>query len=174
MHINVSAEQHTHSIKQLLKNLSTNPVSVKELGQWGLEIGSQILRVSLSLLSNIIALCIHVCHFSALCFNSVSIISFCRFKVELYLLKLSTSSLRLVYQAQISPGPEMLSGKPQSALWGTVSSTNPSQNLDQNLTVWIHFYSVPFIHCIFRFPSVPGPSSILAAVQSRLRSWLQP
>lgn len=46
MHISVSPEQHTHSVKQLLKNISTNPESVKELGQWGLEIGSQILMVS--------------------------------------------------------------------------------------------------------------------------------
>ncbi|KAM9360170.1 piwi-like protein 2 [Symphorus nematophorus] len=45
MHINVSSEQHTHSIKQLLKNISTNPESLKELSRWGLEIGSQILVV---------------------------------------------------------------------------------------------------------------------------------
>lgn len=47
MHINVSGEQHTHSIKQLLKNISSNPESVKELSRWGLEIGSQILMVRL-------------------------------------------------------------------------------------------------------------------------------
>lgn len=46
MHINVTPEQHTHSVKQLLRNISANPESVKELGQWGLEIGSQILMVS--------------------------------------------------------------------------------------------------------------------------------
>ena len=45
MHINVSSEQHTHSIKQLLKNISTNPESEKELRRWGLEIGSEILVV---------------------------------------------------------------------------------------------------------------------------------
>ena len=45
MHINVSGEQHTHSIKQLLKNISTNPESLKELSRWGLEIGSGILMV---------------------------------------------------------------------------------------------------------------------------------
>ncbi|KAM3610700.1 uncharacterized protein V6R79_007566 [Siganus canaliculatus] len=42
MHINVSGEQHTYSIKQLLKNLSTNPESLKEFSRWGLEIGSEI------------------------------------------------------------------------------------------------------------------------------------
>ncbi|XP_056889498.1 piwi-like protein 2 [Takifugu flavidus] len=45
MHISVTPEQHTHSVKQLLKNISTNPESVKQLGQWGLEIGSQILMI---------------------------------------------------------------------------------------------------------------------------------
>uniref|UniRef100_A0A671UFG7 Piwi-like protein 2 n=1 Tax=Sparus aurata TaxID=8175 RepID=A0A671UFG7_SPAAU len=43
MHINVSGEQHTSSIKQLLKNISTNPESQKELSRWGLEISSQLL-----------------------------------------------------------------------------------------------------------------------------------
>ncbi|XP_062240466.1 piwi-like protein 2 [Platichthys flesus] len=43
IHINVSSEQHTHSIKQLLKNVSTNPESQKELSRWGLEIDSKIL-----------------------------------------------------------------------------------------------------------------------------------
>lgn len=46
MHINVSSEQHINSIKQLLKNISVHPESIKELGQWGLEIGSQIVMVS--------------------------------------------------------------------------------------------------------------------------------
>ena len=45
MHINVSGEQHTYSIKQLLKNIATNPESLKELSRWGLEIGSDILVV---------------------------------------------------------------------------------------------------------------------------------
>ncbi|XP_041642825.1 piwi-like protein 2 isoform X2 [Cheilinus undulatus] len=45
MHINVSSEQHTQSIKQLLKNMSTNPESLKELNRWGLEIGSEILMI---------------------------------------------------------------------------------------------------------------------------------
>lgn len=45
MHINVSGEQHTHSIKQLLKNISSSPESVNELGRWGLEIGTEILMV---------------------------------------------------------------------------------------------------------------------------------
>ncbi|XP_038559876.1 piwi-like protein 2 [Micropterus salmoides] len=43
MHINVSSEQHTQSIKQLLKNISTNAESQKELSRWGLEICSEIL-----------------------------------------------------------------------------------------------------------------------------------
>ncbi|XP_028269656.1 piwi-like protein 2 [Parambassis ranga] len=43
MHINVSTEQHTQSINELLKNISTNPESLKELSRWGLEIGSDIL-----------------------------------------------------------------------------------------------------------------------------------
>nr|XP_046241740.1 piwi-like protein 2 isoform X2 [Scatophagus argus] len=45
MHINVSGEQHLHSIKQLLKNLRTNPESLKELSRWGLEIGSEVLVI---------------------------------------------------------------------------------------------------------------------------------
>lgn len=47
MHINVSGEQHTHSIKQLLKNINTNPESVNELGGWGLEVGTEILMVGI-------------------------------------------------------------------------------------------------------------------------------
>ncbi|XP_059192376.1 piwi-like protein 2 isoform X2 [Centropristis striata] len=43
MHINVSGEQHTHAIKQLLKNISANPESLKELSRWGLAIDSEIL-----------------------------------------------------------------------------------------------------------------------------------
>ncbi|XP_047446909.1 piwi-like protein 2 [Mugil cephalus] len=42
MHINVSSEQHTHSINQLLKNISGNPESLKELSRWGLEFGSDV------------------------------------------------------------------------------------------------------------------------------------
>lgn len=49
MHINVSSEQHTQSMKQLLKNISTKPESVKELGRWGLEISTQIMMVRLLL-----------------------------------------------------------------------------------------------------------------------------
>ncbi|XP_029295481.1 piwi-like protein 2 [Cottoperca gobio] len=43
MHINVSSEQHTHSINQLLKNISTNPESQKEISRWGLDIDSEIM-----------------------------------------------------------------------------------------------------------------------------------
>uniref|UniRef100_A0A3B5AYK6 Piwi-like protein 2 n=1 Tax=Stegastes partitus TaxID=144197 RepID=A0A3B5AYK6_9TELE len=45
MHINVSSEQHTHSIMQLLKNISANPESLKEISRWGLEIGKEILVI---------------------------------------------------------------------------------------------------------------------------------
>ncbi|XP_071774763.1 piwi-like protein 2 [Centroberyx gerrardi] len=45
IHINVSAEQHTHSIKQLLKNIRTNPESLKELSRWGLDIDNNILMI---------------------------------------------------------------------------------------------------------------------------------
>ncbi|XP_041827468.1 piwi-like protein 2 [Melanotaenia boesemani] len=45
MHINVSSEQHTHSIKQLLKNISSNPESLKEISRWGLEIDSKIVMI---------------------------------------------------------------------------------------------------------------------------------
>ncbi|KAE8291709.1 Piwi-like protein 2 [Larimichthys crocea] len=48
-HINVNCEQHTHSIKQLLKNISTNPESMKEISRWGLEIDSEILLIPLSM-----------------------------------------------------------------------------------------------------------------------------
>ncbi|KAM8887213.1 piwi-like protein 2 isoform 2-T2 [Spinachia spinachia] len=46
MHINVSAEQNTHSIKQLLKNISTNPESTKELDRWGLNIDSTLVVIA--------------------------------------------------------------------------------------------------------------------------------
>lgn len=45
MHINVSSEQHTHSLKQLLKNINTNPEAQTELARWGLEISQDILVV---------------------------------------------------------------------------------------------------------------------------------
>ncbi|XP_010795260.1 piwi-like protein 2, partial [Notothenia coriiceps] len=43
MHINVSGEQHTNAIKQLLKNISTNPESQNELSRWGLDLDSNIV-----------------------------------------------------------------------------------------------------------------------------------
>lgn len=45
VHINVSVEQHTHSLKQLLHNISTNQEAEQELSRWGLEISSNILVV---------------------------------------------------------------------------------------------------------------------------------
>uniref|UniRef100_A0AAV2MSY8 Piwi-like protein 2 n=1 Tax=Knipowitschia caucasica TaxID=637954 RepID=A0AAV2MSY8_KNICA len=44
-YINVSTEQHTHSIKQLLKKFNTHPESQKELNKWGLEVGSEIMII---------------------------------------------------------------------------------------------------------------------------------
>ncbi|KAM4746677.1 piwi-like protein 2 [Anableps anableps] len=44
-HISVSSEQHTNAIKQLLKNINSNPESLKELSRWGLEISSEILMI---------------------------------------------------------------------------------------------------------------------------------
>ncbi|XP_066509363.1 piwi-like protein 2 isoform X2 [Hoplias malabaricus] len=43
MHINVSAEQHTLSIKQLLQNISSSSEALTELSRWGLHISSEIL-----------------------------------------------------------------------------------------------------------------------------------
>ncbi|XP_076853988.1 piwi-like protein 2 isoform X2 [Brachyhypopomus gauderio] len=43
MHINVSAEQHTQSIKQLLRNMSTSQEALTELDRWGLQLSSNIL-----------------------------------------------------------------------------------------------------------------------------------
>ncbi|KAM3872188.1 piwi-like protein 2 [Diretmus argenteus] len=43
MHINVSAEQHTHSIKQLLKNIASNAETLTELNRWGLDISTDLL-----------------------------------------------------------------------------------------------------------------------------------
>ncbi|KAM3867725.1 piwi-like protein 2 [Diretmus argenteus] len=43
MHINVSAEQHTHSIKQLLKNIAGNAETLTELNRWGLDISTDLL-----------------------------------------------------------------------------------------------------------------------------------
>ncbi|KAL0979232.1 hypothetical protein UPYG_G00182460 [Umbra pygmaea] len=43
MHINVSGEQHTNSLKQLLKNINTNPEAKTEMSRWGLEVNQEIL-----------------------------------------------------------------------------------------------------------------------------------
>ncbi|XP_037113727.1 piwi-like protein 2 [Syngnathus acus] len=45
MHINLNGDQHTLSIKQLLKNISANPDSQKEVTKWNLEFASEILQV---------------------------------------------------------------------------------------------------------------------------------
>uniref|UniRef100_A0A3Q3RHZ1 Piwi-like protein 2 n=1 Tax=Mastacembelus armatus TaxID=205130 RepID=A0A3Q3RHZ1_9TELE len=46
MHINVSGQQHAESVKQLLKIINANSESVKELSQWGLEIGLEIIKIN--------------------------------------------------------------------------------------------------------------------------------
>uniref|UniRef100_A0A672JY51 Piwi-like protein 2 n=1 Tax=Sinocyclocheilus grahami TaxID=75366 RepID=A0A672JY51_SINGR len=43
MHINVGAEQHTQSLKQLLHNINSNNEGVSELARWGLSISQEIL-----------------------------------------------------------------------------------------------------------------------------------
>ncbi|MBN3272178.1 PIWL2 protein, partial [Polyodon spathula] len=43
MHINVSGEQHTNSLKELLRNINTSEDALTELGRWGLVISSEIL-----------------------------------------------------------------------------------------------------------------------------------
>uniref|UniRef100_A0A8C1F0U8 Piwi-like protein 2 n=1 Tax=Cyprinus carpio carpio TaxID=630221 RepID=A0A8C1F0U8_CYPCA len=43
MHINVGAEQHTQSLKQLLHNINSNNEAVSELARWGLSISQEIL-----------------------------------------------------------------------------------------------------------------------------------
>ncbi|XP_036382072.1 piwi-like protein 2 [Megalops cyprinoides] len=43
MHINVSGEQHTHSLKQLLQSINSNQEALTELGRWGLAISTDIL-----------------------------------------------------------------------------------------------------------------------------------
>uniref|UniRef100_A0A672JUQ3 Piwi-like protein 2 n=1 Tax=Sinocyclocheilus grahami TaxID=75366 RepID=A0A672JUQ3_SINGR len=45
MHINVGAEQHTQSLKQLLHNINSNNEGVSELARWGLSISQEILVV---------------------------------------------------------------------------------------------------------------------------------
>uniref|UniRef100_A0A671Q2N0 Piwi-like protein 2 n=1 Tax=Sinocyclocheilus anshuiensis TaxID=1608454 RepID=A0A671Q2N0_9TELE len=45
MHINVGAEQHTQSLKQLLHNINSSSEAVSELARWGLSISQEILVV---------------------------------------------------------------------------------------------------------------------------------
>ncbi|XP_072289719.1 piwi-like protein 2 [Eucyclogobius newberryi] len=44
-HINVSTEQHTHSIKQLLNKINRHPDSQKELNKWGLDVSSELVII---------------------------------------------------------------------------------------------------------------------------------
>jgi hypothetical protein len=46
MHINVSSEQHTTSINQLLYKIKNNPETIKELENWGLDVNSENITVS--------------------------------------------------------------------------------------------------------------------------------
>ncbi|KAJ8285884.1 hypothetical protein GJAV_G00032070 [Gymnothorax javanicus] len=43
IHINVSGEQHTHSLKQLLQSINSNKEALTELARWGLDISGNIL-----------------------------------------------------------------------------------------------------------------------------------
>ncbi|KAJ8366982.1 hypothetical protein AAFF_G00334210 [Aldrovandia affinis] len=43
IHINVSGEQHTHSLKQLLQSISSSEEAQREMNRWGLDIGTDIL-----------------------------------------------------------------------------------------------------------------------------------
>ncbi|KAI1900832.1 hypothetical protein AGOR_G00053920 [Albula goreensis] len=43
MHINVSGEQHTYLVKQLLQNINSNQEALTELARWGLDISTDIL-----------------------------------------------------------------------------------------------------------------------------------
>ncbi|XP_030647575.1 piwi-like protein 2 [Chanos chanos] len=42
MHINVSGEQHTHSLRQLLQNIQSTPDALTELSRWGLDLSTEI------------------------------------------------------------------------------------------------------------------------------------
>uniref|UniRef100_A0A672J391 Piwi-like RNA-mediated gene silencing 2 n=1 Tax=Salarias fasciatus TaxID=181472 RepID=A0A672J391_SALFA len=44
-HINVTTEQHLHSLNQLLKDIRSSAESVQELSRWGLELNSGIVSV---------------------------------------------------------------------------------------------------------------------------------
>ncbi|XP_078812582.1 piwi-like protein 2 isoform X1 [Oryzias latipes] len=46
IHINVSSDQHTHAIKQLLKNISSKEDCTKALEGWGLELGSDVMMIT--------------------------------------------------------------------------------------------------------------------------------
>uniref|UniRef100_A0A8C7WWM8 Piwi-like RNA-mediated gene silencing 2 n=2 Tax=Oryzias sinensis TaxID=183150 RepID=A0A8C7WWM8_9TELE len=46
IHINVSSDQHTHAIKQLLKNISSKEECTKALEGWGLELGSDVMMIT--------------------------------------------------------------------------------------------------------------------------------
>lgn len=49
MHINVGAQQHTQSLKQLLHNINTNDEALRELARWGLCISPEILVVRMGM-----------------------------------------------------------------------------------------------------------------------------
>lgn len=63
MHINVGAEQHTQSLKQLLQNINTNDEALRELARWGLSISSEILVTQGRTLPNE-TICMHSASFA--------------------------------------------------------------------------------------------------------------
>nr|AFP96783.1 piwi-like 2 [tetraploid red crucian carp x Cyprinus carpio] len=62
MHINVGAEQHTQSPKQLLHNINSNNEAVSELSRWGLSISQEILVTQGRTLPNE-TICLHSASF---------------------------------------------------------------------------------------------------------------
>lgn len=112
VHINVSVEQHTHSLKQLLNNISTNQEAVKELERWGLEISSDILVVrtrthTFNISSNILVVVIH----ASLFFLSVH-----RLRVELCPWRPFACSLPRLSRLRLSTGRERWSETRPSAV----------------------------------------------------------
>ncbi|XP_057702846.1 piwi-like protein 2 isoform X2 [Corythoichthys intestinalis] len=63
MHINLNGDQHTHAIKQLLRNISSNPESQKQVKQWGLDFGTEILMMNARTLP-LEAICVQTASFT--------------------------------------------------------------------------------------------------------------
>uniref|UniRef100_A0A672JY41 Piwi-like protein 2 n=1 Tax=Sinocyclocheilus grahami TaxID=75366 RepID=A0A672JY41_SINGR len=67
MHINVGAEQHTQSLKQLLHNINSNNEGVSELARWGLSISQEILVVRMETRTFIESFFLSICLRILLC-----------------------------------------------------------------------------------------------------------